>query len=197
MRRDFEGGFMRRDLMNLRRVGVLVLLATVLTIGGCSDNSVLGPDQNETSGLGRINPFTSAIAQSVLPEQSISIVETAMTIDDRAGGVIPISVGNYNHSFTVKPGALNSDQTISVKVQHETVNGKNAVSFEFGPNGLVFNEASKLNFDMAEINARALSAKLYYFDPLVQNWVLQAQGQVVRGHVIFDIYHFSKYAISD
>jgi len=188
---------MIRNLMNLRRVGVLILLAAVITIAGCSDNSILGPDQNETSNLGRVNPFTSLTAMAVLPDAGASVVEASMAISAEAGGVIPINIDNYRHSFVVEPGGLDSSKVISVMVQNEIVNGRNAVSFEFGPDGLVFNEASKLEFQMAEINAKARYAKLYYFDPLVQNWVLQAEGSVVRGIVTFEIYHFSKYAISD
>jgi hypothetical protein len=47
------------------------------------------------------------------------------------------------------------------------------------------------------LNALARSAKLYYFDPKIGDWVLQAELAVKDGVVIFEIYHFSKYAISD
>ena len=97
----------------------------------------------------------------------------------------------------VKPDGVSSDVVISAKVGKTTVGGRTAVEFEFGPEGLVFNEASELEFDIGELNAKATTAKLYYYDPRACQWILQSESQVVKGVVVFDIYHFSRYAISD
>jgi hypothetical protein len=182
---------MSRELTSLKRVGLLVLLTAVLTIAGCSDNSVLGPDQNDPVTLSRVAPGIT------LPDADLTVAETAVAVSAQDGGVVSINTASYDHSFIVKPGSINSDKVISVTVKKEKVGKEDVVSFEFGPDGLVFSEASKLEFQMAELNAGARSGRLYYFDPKVKDWVLQAEQAVVNGVVTFDIYHFSKYAISD
>ena len=50
---------------------------------------------------------------------------------------------------------------------------------------------------MADINDQADVAILYYYDPKAADWILQDEKEVIDGSVIFEIYHFSKYAISD
>jgi len=189
---------MSRNLMSLKHFGVLVLLTAALTIAGCSDNSVIGPDQSDSIGLNRVALFGMDYPVSGLPDASAQIVETEMTVDALLGATIPIKRNIYHHAFVVAPGGLEKSEIIEVKSQKESVNGQDVITFEFGPDGLVFAKASKLKFDMAELNPNARTAKLYYFDPRIGDWVLQAQGRVNIGKVvIFEIYHFSKYAISD
>ncbi|MCP4582924.1 MAG: hypothetical protein GY839_15040 [candidate division Zixibacteria bacterium] len=185
---------MRRRLTGFTKLGAVVFLLAALTFAGCSDNSVLGPQENETSHLDR------SAAQSGggdLTIASIGELETAKVIYARTGGVVPIHREDYHHAFVVKPLALNKSKLITVKSNKEEVNGKSALTLEFGPAGLVFDEASDLKVDMSEINPNAKNAKLYYYDPAVGDWVLYGESPVRRGVATFDIHHFSKYAISD
>jgi hypothetical protein len=181
---------MKKDLMSLRRAGTLILLAVVLTIAGCSDNSILGPQPTETVQLDR------AIL-GVVPLTAVTSVEDEKLVSPVTGDVIAIDRDVYHHEFKVEPAGVDKPELITVKSDREVVKSKQAITFEFGPDGLVFNKASKLEFQMAELNALARSAKLYYFDPKIGDWVLQAELAVKDGVVIFEIYHFSKYAISD
>jgi len=181
---------MKRDLTGLKRVGLLVLLAAVLTIAGCSDNSVLGPEPIETVQLNR------GVIE-VTPLTAYTFVEAEKWVNPETGDVIAINRNVYHHEFVVEPAGIDNPELITVKSDKEIVKSKQAITFEFGPDGLVFNEASKLEFQMAELNALARSAKLYYLDPKIGDWVLQAELPVKDGVVTFEIYHFSKYAISD
>ena len=125
-------------------------------------------------------------------------METEKEVDALNGDVIPIPRGDYHHAFVVKPLGLDNNELITVKTDNEIVHGRKAITFEFGPAGLVFNTPSKLKADIFELNPYAATAKLYYFDPRAKAWVLQAEKRIEKGGVAsFDIYHFSKYAISD
>lgn len=177
---------MNRKFKGLKHLWVAAALAAVVVLAGCSNDSIVGPVNDQDVLLGRSIP--------VVP---LSAVEVSQQIPAATGGVIAISQDNYNHAFVVSKDGLDKDETISAKVQSDYVNGKKAVIFEFGPDGLVFKEASKLQFDIAAVNVRASSAYLYYFDPKVGNWVLQSVVRVNNGVAVFDINHFSKYAISD
>jgi len=98
----------------------------------------------------------------------------------------------------VKPLGLDDNELITIKSDNDNIKGRKAIIFEFGPEGLVFNNASKLKVDISELNPSATNAKLYYFDPRVGDWVLQGEKRIEKGGIVsFDIYHFSKYAISD
>jgi len=175
---------MGRMLRGFSIVSIAVVLAAAMAFTGCSNNSPLAPDPEF---------LTKPIVNGVL--STVAVVEKVISAED--GGLILISRDAYQHSFAVQPNAILADARISVKSTKEKVNGVTAIVFEFGPDGLVFSQAANLNFQMSELNSRAVSAKLYYYDPSAGGWVLQANRSVVSGHVNFDIYHFSKYAISD
>lgn len=177
---------MNRQLNGWKYLLAVAALASIVVITGCSHESILAPDSGQETSLNRS-----------LPVELYTAVSVSQDISASDGGVIAISKDGYNHAFIVAKDGLDADATISAKVESEYINGKKAVVFEFGPDGLVFNEASKLEFDIGAINVKATSAYLYYFDPKVGEWVLQSAQRVDKGLVTFDINHFSKYAISD
>ncbi|MCP4582923.1 MAG: hypothetical protein GY839_15035 [candidate division Zixibacteria bacterium] len=180
---------MSGSLRGFSKLGAFVLLIAVLAFAGCSDNNLLGPDQTKTSQLDK--PL-----QDPVPNTNIGVVEVEKEVSALTGDEISLDRGDYNHAFVVKPLALDKDELITIKSDKEDVLG-GALTYEFGPAGLVFNESSKLEIEIAELNPRARSAKLYYLDPKTDQWVLQAEKTVRKGVVSFDINHFSKYAISD
>lgn len=183
---------MGKKLKGLRHLWSVTALAAVLAVAGCSGDSPLAPDTEQHPGLGRT--VMRSMEESV-PEASVT--EVSQTIVASEGGVIPIAKDDYEHTFTVVEDGVDEDVTIDIRAEEKLVNGKNSVVFEFGPNGLVFREAAILEFRMADINEQAEIANLYYYDPKAADWILQAEKEVVEGSVIFEIYHFSKYAISD
>jgi hypothetical protein len=161
----------------------------------------MGPDPTETSNLDRsialVNPRALSDGGDLLTITEIGVLETDKLIYAETGGVVPIVREEYNHGFEVKPLALTKDELITVKSNKEDVNGRSALTLEFGPAGLVFGEASVLEVDMSEINPDASIAKLLYLDPAVGDWVPYGESGVKKGVATFEINHFSKYAISD
>lgn len=177
---------MNRQLKGLKYLWVVVALAAVVVMAGCSNQSILAPDNGQDTSLNRC-----------LPVVPMAETEVSQLVSASDGGVISISQDGYNHAFVVAEGGLDEDAFITANVESGYINGQKAVVFQFGPDGLVFKSASKLEFDMGAVNPKASSAYLYYFDESVGKWVIQSAQRVDKGVAIFDIYHFSKYAISD
>lgn len=174
---------MGRKIMGFKALWLVAAFAVSLTLAGCSGDSPLSPGVDDSTGLNKT--IVSAVVEVSLPIQADS------------GGLIPIQSNGYNHAFVVEADGLDEDKVISVKAGKAKINGKDMVEFDFGPDGLVFKKASKLQFDIGELNPNAVSAKLYYYDPQASAWVLQAESKVKKGVAEFNINHFSRYAISD
>ncbi len=175
---------MSRQLKALWWLAGSIALTAILIFSGCSNNSPVSSQIPEVSNL---------TLSSVAP----TTVEVSSTIMASTGGTINIAADKYLHSFSVPAGSIPSDTLIDILSKKDLVLGKSAIVFEFGPEGLVFGKAAVLNVDITEINSKASSGKLYYFDPAKSSWVLIASTAVKSGRVSFNIYHFSKYAIGD
>lgn len=181
---------MKKRLQRFSLIGGLIVLAALFAFNGCSDNAPMQPNLPQSSDLNRM------VAMGGMPEAIPSVLDEAV-IDADDGGVIEIERDVYLHEFVVPAGAIDEDTKITVESCEGKVGAKDAVIFDFGPDGLVFKKAATLKFEMAELNNKASSAKLHYFDPDRSRWVLQESGQVKSGVAEFPIFHFSKYAISD
>jgi hypothetical protein len=183
---------MIRKLRGFEGVGgmAVIFLVALLVFGGCSNNSPMQPNLPQSTGLDKL------IATGD-PLQFSQPVMDAAYIDADDGGVIEIARESYIHEFVVDAGALGENTEITVKSWRDKISAGDVIVFEFGPDGLVFSKAAHLRFEIAELNERAASAKLYHFDPDRKNWILQESSQVDNGIAEFPIYHFSKYAISD
>lgn len=181
---------MTKGLRSFSLVGGLVVLAALLVFSGCSNNAPTEPNLPQSAELGKFVPLGNPL------ESSQSVYDEA-TVEADNGGVIDIERGAYLHQFEVDAGAIDEDTQITVESYLDKIGGKEVVVFDFGPDGLVFKKAAHLKFEVAELNARALSAKLYYFDKNRSKWIYQGSSAVNDGVAEFPIYHFSKYAISD
>lgn len=165
--------------------GGLALLAVVLIISGCSNNSPVNPAMPQAPELGlQVQLSSTTTVDAVLISKSV-------------GGVIQIERKDYVHTFTVPANAISSNTLISVKSSDQIVLGEKMIVFEFGPDGLIFSKSAVLSFEMAELSAQASSGKLYYLDPSSGKWVYQGSSDVSNGVANFNINHFSKYAIGD
>lgn len=181
---------MAKMLKGLKGLWIVLALAAVLTIAGCSDITPLSPDTDGNASLGK--PSLTIGKGDVE-----TAVEVSQVISASDGGVIVIETGLYSHSFEVEEGAISSDIVISAAVSEGYVNRRKAVIFEFGPDGLVFSKAATLVFDTDELSSTDNIYNFYYYDTRAGEWVLQASKFGRRGEVEFDVNHFSKYAISD
>lgn len=187
---SFREDRMKKRLQRFSLIGGLIVLAALFSFNGCSDNAPMQPNLPQSSDLNRM------VAMGGLPEAIPSVMD-ATVIDADCGGVVEIERDTYLHRLEVDPGAIDEDTQITVESYGGKVGLKDAIIFDFGPDGLIFKKAAKLKFEMAELDDKASSAKLHYFDPDLSKWVLQESGQVKSGVAEFPIYHFSKYAISD
>lgn len=172
-------------------VSGLVVLIAAFMLAGCSANSPLAPEPDQ---IGSIEKLVGAGSYG---SDAMGTTRSDKLISCEQGGTINIERGDYQHKFIVEPGAIDDDTQITVSVNREIVKSKDAIVFDFSPNGLVFREAAKLDFEMAELSSVSTSAKLSYYEPRLGIWVNQDLKPVVNGRVVFDIFHFSKYAISD
>jgi len=185
---------MSRSLKGFTLIGVLAVLFTALAFTGCSVNTPTAPESD--SLLLSSGKFLSGDGAQAAGMETI-LCETSQQIPAKSGGTIEIVHDSYVHEFTVAPSSIDRNTQISIKTTSEMVEGKNATVFEFGPDGLVFAEAATLTYQMDELNTRASAAYLYYYDTNADKWILQGSASVYQGEVEFEIYHFSKYAISD
>ena len=166
---------------------VLSVLSVVVLIGGlfygCSSTPPTGLPETDNSSLQRTLLVADATAVSKLVD--VLSAPDSLLVNNVAG----------SHKFKVPKNGLNAAVVISIKIGREVVLGKDAIVFEFGPDGLVFDKAATLEFDLGDLNAAAKSVSLYYYDPSLAGWVYQGTADAVDGKASFNIYHFSKYAI--
>ncbi len=181
---------MNKRLRGFSLVGGLVLLAAIFTLSGCSSQSPVESSLPQSPDLGRLESGDLSLG-----DECIALDEKVISAED--GGIIEIEHSGYSHEFVVEAGAIDDDTKITIKTFNEKIRSQDVIVFVFGPKGLVFKEAATLKFQMAELNASALSANLYFFNARLNKWIYQASSRVSDGFAEFDIYHFSKYAISD
>jgi len=162
-------------------LGIVVLIGGLFY--GCSSTPPTALPEIDNSSLQRTLLLADATTVSKLVD--VSIASDSLLINNPAG----------YHAFKVRKNGLKAPTVISIKKSREIVLGKDAIVFEFGPDGLVFDKEATLEFDLKDLDATAKSASLYYYDPSVAGWVYQATATAVGGRVSFNIYHFSKYAI--
>jgi hypothetical protein len=188
-KKNKKGENMNLRLNRLSFLSILLIIPVFMFIAGCSSDSPFISNSDDQAGL----------AKSGLPEQAVNPLDIATAeaaISALSGGTIPINMGVFRHKFIVAPMGMNKNATIRIIATKARINNKPSSVFEFGPDGLVFNERSILDYDMAQINAAAKTANLYYYDPNVNEWILQETKDVENGRIKFSIYHFSKYAIN-
>ncbi len=181
---------MSKRLRSFSLVGGLVVLAALLVFNGCSNNAPTEPNLPQITDLDRLE-----LGGGSLEPAEVELDEELISADD--GGIIEIEHCGYSHEFIVEAGAIDDDTRITIKTSKEEIRGEAVIVFEFGPDGLVFKEAAKLKFQMAELNARAVSAHLYFFNPRLNRWTYESSSRISGGFAEFEIHHFSKYAISD
>ena len=189
---------MIQKLRVFSKIGFIAAAVSLIFVIGCSDNLSVNS--------GGIEPQQSPTA-TASPHRSFHydgwdggdavITQTSELISKDDGGEITITREEYEHIFEVDPGAVDENVAISVKSYEDKIWGNKAIVFEFGPDGLEFKIPAKLTFEMAELDYKAGYAKFFYFNPYYKSWVLLDVEGVEQGDVVFEIDHFSKYAISD
>jgi len=185
---------MRNMLRKYSLLGILSVFLVSAAFYGCSTDAPLGVnDQQESISAARLNPDLGESEGAAKP----TTVKMQKIILADQGGFILIPQYDWNIELAVAPSGMDNNACITVEASYGEIEDSNALILEFGPDGLVFSTAAELHFNMGSINPAARAARLLYYNPDSQLWQLQATESVVNGYVTFEIYHFSKYAISD
>lgn len=188
-------------------IGLLLMVGAVGLIAGCGDmatgpnsgnddpvvvhNTGKGQDADATNNG---NVTLSGLIGDVV-DGVVTVVEESVTkVVGRVGGTLATEVTSGDSKFILPFGALNGPVVIEMDVTQVKVGEQYFTQYEFGPHGLVFNKATKLNLELPYENGRVVS--LRWFNPETEKWELQESRQVQNGKVEFKVYHFSKYGIS-
>ncbi|MBD3258936.1 hypothetical protein GF377_10920 [candidate division GN15 bacterium] len=121
--------------------------------------------------------------------------------DDRVsaltGGDVLFDANGEDAKFSVAPGSIPSDTTISVEPKVEKYLGDTFLTLDFGPDGLQFSSSATLTVDARAVNWDGRSrVALYWLNPLTNKWVYQTSVLPDKdGDLVYDIDHFSMYGI--
>ncbi len=172
--------------------GIIILSSLVLFVG-CSNKNPLESKTPNSNALPSSSISLNPISELV---QELDVLVSA-PINAIGGGQIDIKNGEKRHKFDVQPGSMSRNAVISVKLEIDLLKGRNALIFEFGPDGLSFRKPAKLTVDMRDVDTAAVNANLYYYDSSMKDWILIEKAAVKNGKATFNIFHFSKYAIEN
>jgi len=189
---------MRTRGHNLRHRRILAFAASFIigaALLGCGQTPV-GPTAPEDPPVTPFDIRQGYVASDLVSVDS-SVVWTQGWVTVARGGVVPLGMPGKYHDLIVAPGSVTQDVLIQVKTTTYYYPGQKVVTFDFGPDGLVFSSPAKMKVDASIFGpGKVSSVTLFYFDPLRSEWVIQQVAKVVKSSVTFDIRHFSKYAIS-
>jgi len=181
-------------------VGVVLLLFSV----GCSKDPIQSTDKSIEPASGDYfdHPGTDPNGFSlVCPGGAANFHAT--DVSAVLGGTVTCSDTRFE--LFVPPAAVNEDVEIKVDVYVEkTPCQGNVFILECGPDGLVFNTPINLSFDASAFGTSASrgTANLYWLNPFTGGWELQSKTRIMETKdgtrpVTFQIYHFSRYGISN
>jgi len=169
----------------LIRTGMLVFVLVALTVAfvGCSTDAPLAPSGDGFDALtkGRFLAVASDAA--------------CVAASGKRATVIQLRHGREKTQLVIPAGAL--ETTVEICAEVELVETRDSLVrlYDFTPDGLVFLKPAKLILKAKFPKGTRLN--LYWFNPDTGVWELEQTVKTgKKGKVKFDIYHFSKYAIS-
>lgn len=173
----------------LPRAITLLLILTVVTIWGCSDSITQAPGNGDTaldSG-----PRDDGSGQTDPPE-----VVSGTEIDANTGGTIDIANSKDAAAcrLIVPAHALDSNTTITAELREVWEADSSYLDFDFGPDGLTFNQPVVLVIDVnlfADPNLKYVD--WFWYHPCANRWVLQGRFIPRNGQIKIILNHFSKY----
>lgn len=189
----------------LFRLGLATLTLGVLAVlaAGCSQNAPNAPTDPDLDGLKAIahvegeygpDPLTAGAQDGPAKIVTVS-VESGEAVIGPEGGVINLGLGSAASQFVVPHHALTEDVLIRVLAGKFPTPQCEVYLFDFSPDGLKFIRPATLT--LHDDFQQGKLAKLYWFNPQTGLWQLQQVGKPdKKGNITFQIFHFSKYAIS-
>ena len=107
---------------------------------------------------------------------------------------LQIPVLYYVNIWYVPAGAVSNPEICSVQVTQGTNSSNQPITrYDFGPEGLEFNQSTYLTHNTAAPNNTPV--ELWWFNPANSAWELVRLGSIKDGKIVFPIDHFSIYSI--
>jgi len=192
-------------------LAALVCAAFMVFAVGCSTNAPVAPSNGDPTNLKALNavldafgtdPFASIATADDLAKQVWYIYTVEEYADVRQdGGTIYLELNGVSSQLEVPKNAVceEADSNCFVRIDVEAIYlwtfYGDIVFYDFGPDGLVFNEDCTLLLDSKLPEGTVLT--LFWYNPDTRQWEVDQQGEADhKGVVEFEINHFSKYAIS-
>jgi hypothetical protein len=182
----------------------LVLLAILLFPSGCSKLLPTVP----VNGEDQVQGYPAEELWPKPPAKLAGWLEPCSALDamwfDEKGGKLKLEANCFKKlEFKVKKNALSDSVLITVGVNlfnycrdEEMQKG---FMLEFAPDGVVFNKPAELKVEVRDVDKEDSGVlRLYWYNPGTGLWEVE-QEVVITGNkkkAKFDIYHFSRYAIS-
>jgi len=193
---------MNKKLRAAMLVSFIIMIAGII---GCSSTPPIGPQDDSLLILNSLgldpnadgwdeltNPDSEGLARVYFQVSDVALNVVPVGV---FGGTIEMSLGSESSTLYVPSGALKEPVEIGAEAVL-LVSGRDVLRlFDFSPDGLIFLRPAVLTLDTDLPPNTVL--KLYYLNPNTGRWQLE-QAAVTNGDgvVIFNIKHFSKYAIS-
>jgi len=216
----------RRVVLNMVSFLVSFMLTGVVLLGGCAndpggttglDATVLSSEQppdfsfdpadvvsaDDAGGVetgGRPIPRSTGGGRSTSGGTTVTQIENWDEEKEFEAGVEgTMSLGD-DMELWVGSTALGDDVSITAEVWQKTVDGVvEWIQYEFGPT-MTFLDAIELRVEESLITSTASASgkyTLWYEDQRTGKWTFEDDGKVVDSRVVFEIEHFSKYAIGN
>ncbi len=192
--------FKRKSVIISSFVFIAVLVGIML-INGCGKVAPVGPDNDQTALK---EPFGNEQVEQQWGRVFVMKVDHAVDLITSADHPVEIDIGagGYNAELDVPPGATGGVVNITAQASAYLTASGMVYVFNFGPDGLEFNEPVKLTIEVDAIEDYDDSgvfngAELRYWNPDTQEWEFQEADDDSDGDgkYEFNIDHFSRYGI--
>ncbi|PJA26142.1 MAG: hypothetical protein CO189_12365 [candidate division Zixibacteria bacterium CG_4_9_14_3_um_filter_46_8] len=186
----------------LRGFILLAIIIGIVLVNGCGKLSPTGPQndqaiQKEAFGIEDIEAqWGKTFKGGFLPNQN----QQVGTNEDS----ILIDCFGYKSIFRLPAGSVRQPTLITIAPSRYLTASGAVYVFNFGPEGLNFNESTTLGLDISALEAYNPnpgvpfpSIKFYWWNTSTSTWDLQeSDSDFSDGNADFHIDHFSRYAIS-
>lgn len=192
------GETVRRKKLALSGIFVALITAALIFTAGCSTNTVNPTAVEDQSKLDWLNTFlapTNGVQKTGLPWDLATVDTTISGKFDSKGGKLELKLGDDRVEFQIDKNSVDSPTEIVVRCVKFNAPFGPFWMFDCGPDGTVFNVPIHVKVDGDFGREYTI---LFYFNEETQLWEYEqvlTPGQVSDGE--FDIYHFSKYGISE
>lgn len=171
------------------------ILTGLLIFYGCSKQAPTSPYSSVIPGQ---------LNRSKAPSRDVSISNVTYIGDKRfkefgrlsasESDTLQIPIPSYVNIWYVPAGALSSPETCSVQViQGTNSNNQPLTRYDFGPEGLKFNQSTFLTHNIAV--ADSTPVELWWYNPATSAWELVKTGIILDHKIVFPIDHFSTYTV--